>query len=230
MGQKVNPIGIRLGIVRDWNSMWYGERRDYAKKLCADLEVRKFLKKKLAAAGVSRIKIERPAQNAVITIYTARPGTIIGKKGGDVDDLRKQVSKMMGVPAHINIEEIRRPDLDAQLVAETIAQQLEKRIMFRRAMKRAIAATLRAGAEGIKIKASGRLGGAEIARTEGYHEGRVPLQTFRADIDYGFAEAQTTYGVIGVKVWISKGEVVGHKHDADAASETQANTKKRAAK
>ncbi len=228
MGQKVNPIGIRLGIVRDWNSMWYGERRDYAKKLCADLEVRKFLKKKLATAGISRIKIERPAQNAVITIYAARPGTIIGKKGSDVDDLRKQVSKMMGVPAHINIEEIRRADLEAQLVAESIAQQLEKRIMFRRAMKRAIGATLRAGAEGIKIKASGRLGGAEIARTEGYHEGRVPLQTFRADIDYGFAEAHTTYGVIGVKVWISKGDMVGNKSTTEATNEKQTNTKKRA--
>ena len=214
MGQKVNPIGIRLGIVRDWNSKWYAEN-DYAEKLCSDMEVRAFLKEKLAKAGVSRIKIERPAQNAQITIYAARPGVIIGKKGGDVDELRKIATKMMGIPVHIDIEEIRRPELDAQLVAETVAQQLEKRIMFRRAMKRAIGAAQRAGVEGIKIQAAGRLGGAEIARSEGYHEGRVPLQTFRADIDYGFAEALTTYGLIGVKVWIFKGEVLGHKDDTD---------------
>lgn len=214
MGQKVNPIGIRLGIVRDWNSKWYADAKDYADTLCVDLEVRDFLKKKLEKAGVSRIQIERPAQNAQITIYTARPGIIIGKKGGDVEALRKQVSKMMNVPVHIDIEEIRRPEIDAQLVAEAVTQQLEKRIMFRRAMKRAISAAQRAGAEGIKIQASGRLGGAEIARTEGYHEGRVPLQTFRADIDYGFAEALTTYGIIGVKVWIFKGEVLGHQDNA----------------
>ena len=228
MGQKVNPIGIRLGIVRDWNSKWYADSKDYATKLCTDLEVRDFLKKKLEKAGVSRIKIERPAQNAQITIYTARPGVIIGKKGGDVEELRKQVGKMMGIPVHIDIEEIRRPELDAQLVAETVAQQLEKRIMFRRAMKRAISAAQRAGAEGIKIQASGRLGGAEIARSEGYHEGRVPLQTFRADIDYGFAEALTTYGIIGVKVWIFKGEVLGHKEDTEATSEKPVKVKKQA--
>ncbi len=228
MGQKVNPIGIRLGIVRDWNSKWYADSKDYAGKLCTDLEVRDFLKKKLEKAGVSRIKIERPAQNAHITIYTARPGVIIGKKGGDVEELRKQVGKMMGVPVHIDIEEIRRPELDAQLVAETVAQQLEKRIMFRRAMKRAVGAAQRAGAEGIKIQASGRLGGAEIARSEGYHEGRVPLQTFRADIDYGFAEALTTYGIIGVKVWIFKGEVLGHKDDTQATTEKSAKVKKQA--
>lgn len=228
MGQKVNPIGIRLGIVRDWNSKWYADSKDYADKLCTDLEVRDFLKKKLEKAGVSRIKIERPAQNAHITIYTARPGVIIGKKGGDVEELRKQVGKMMGVPVHIDIEEIRRPELDAQLVAETVAQQLEKRIMFRRAMKRAVGAAQRAGAEGIKIQASGRLGGAEIARSEGYHEGRVPLQTFRADIDYGFAEALTTYGIIGVKVWIFKGEILGHKDDAQTTTEKPAKVKKQA--
>jgi len=227
MGQKVNPIGIRLGIVHDWNSKWYADSKDYASKLCTDIEVRNFLKKKLEKAGVSRIKIERPAQNAQITIYTARPGVIIGKKGGDVEELRKQVGKMMGVPVHIDIEEIRRPELDAQLVAETVAQQLEKRIMFRRAMKRAIGAAQRAGAEGIKIQASGRLGGAEIARSEGYHEGRVPLQTFRANIDYGFAEALTTYGIIGVKVWIFRGEVLGHKEEA-ATTEQPAKSKKRA--
>jgi small subunit ribosomal protein S3 len=228
MGQKVNPTGIRLGIVREWNSKWFSESKDYAKKLCADITVRDFLKKKLMKAGISRIKIERPAQNANITIYTARPGMIIGKKGGDVDELRKEASKMMGVPVHIDIEEIRRPDMDAQLVAENIAQQLEKRIMFRRAMKRAIASAQRAGAEGIKIKASGRLGGAEIARSEGYHEGRVPLQTFRADIDYGFAEANTTYGIIGVKVWIFKGEVIGNKKEDSEATSTEAPAKKRA--
>lgn len=228
MGQKVNPIGIRLGIVRDWNSKWYADSKDYADKLCTDLEVRDFLKKKLEKAGVSRIKIERPAQNAHITIYTARPGVIIGKKGGDVEELRKQVGNMMGVPVHIDIEEIRRPELDAQLVAETVAQQLEKRIMFRRAMKRAVSAAQRVGAEGIKIQASGRLGGAEIARREGYHEGRVPLQTFRADIDYGFAEALTTYGIIGVKVWIFKGEVLGYKEDTEATAEKPAKAKKQA--
>ena len=215
MGQKVNPIGIRLGIVRDWNSKWYADAKDYADKLCTDIEVRDFLKKKLEKAGVSRIQIERPAQNAKITIYTARPGIIIGKKGGDIEALRKQISEMMKVPVHIDIEEIRRPEIDAQLVAETVTQQLEKRIMFRRAMKRAISAAQRAGAEGVKIQASGRLGGAEIARSEGYHEGRVPLQTFRADIDYGFAEALTTYGIIGVKVWIFKGEVLGHRDNVD---------------
>jgi small subunit ribosomal protein S3 len=218
MGQKVHPTGIRLGIVRDWNSKWYAST-DYAEKLQADMEVRAFLKKRLAKAGISRIKIERPAQNAKITIYTARPGVIIGKKGGDVEKVRKEVTKMMGVPVHIDIEEVRRPEVDAQLVAESVAQQLEKRVMFRRAMKRAISAAQRAGAEGIKIKAAGRLGGAEIARSEGYHEGRVPLQTFRADIDYGTAEALTTYGIIGVKVWIFKGEVYGENHEAKTSDD-----------
>ncbi len=215
MGQKVNPIGMRLGIVREWNAKWYADAKSYADKLCGDLAVRDFLKKKLQKAGVSLIKIERPAQNAQITIYTARPGIVIGKKGGDVEALRKQVSKMMGVPVHIDIEEIRRPEIDAQLVAETVTQQLEKRIMFRRAMKRAISAAQRAGAAGIKIQASGRLGGSEIARIESYREGRVPLQTFRANIDYGVAEALTTYGIIGVKVWIFKGEILGRQVHAD---------------
>lgn len=229
MGQKVNPTGIRLGIVRDWNSKWYAES-DYAEKLQADMEVRAFLKKRLMKAGVSRIKIERPAQNAQITIFTARPGVIIGKKGGDVEVLRKEISKMMGVPVHIDIEEVRRPELDAQLVAESVAQQLEKRVMFRRAMKRAISAAQRAGAEGIKVQASGRLGGAEIARSEGYHEGRVPLQTFRADIDYGFAEALTTYGIIGVKVWLFKGEVYAQHEDAEAnQDEKKSKSKKKVA-
>lgn len=208
MGQKVHPIGIRLGIVKDWTSRWYANSKDYPEYLHKDLMVRGYLKKKLSHASVSRIQINRPANNAHITIHTARPGLVIGKKGEDIDALRKQVSSMMGVPVQISVEEIRKPELDAQLVAEGVAQQLEKRIMFRRAMKRAVQNTLRLGAEGIKISVGGRLNGAEIARTEWYREGRVPLHTFRADIDYGFAEAMTTYGVIGVKVWIFKGEVL----------------------
>lgn len=226
MGQKVNPIGIRLGIVRKFNSIWYA-KNDYSKKLLSDMKVRKFLKRKLSKAGISLIRIERPSQNAKITIHAARPGIIIGKKGGDVEILRKTASKMMGIPVHIDIEEVRRPEADAQLVAESVAQQLEKRIMFRRAMKRAISAAQRAGAEGIKIKAAGRLGGAEIARSEGYHEGRVPLQTFRADIDYGVAEALTTYGLIGVKVWIFKGEVFADADPTGESSKDVAHSKRR---
>ena len=209
MGQKVHPTGIRLGIVKDWTSKWYANSRDYADLLNTDLEVRDFLRKELAKASVSRIQIDRPAKNAHITIHTARPGVVIGKKGEDIDKLRARVSQMMGIPVHISIEEIRKPELDAQLVAEGIAQQLERRIMFRRAMKRAIQNTMRIGAEGIRVNVAGRLNGAEIARTEWAREGRVPLHTLRADIDYGFAEARTTYGVIGVKVWIFKGEVIG---------------------
>lgn len=207
MGQKVHPTGIRLGIVQDWASIWYAERRDYAQNLIVDLEVRDFLRKKLAQASVSKITIERPAKNARIIIHTARPGIVIGKKGEDIDALRNTVSAMMGVPVHIGVEEIRKPELDAYLVAENVAGQLERRIMFRRAMKRAVTNAMRLGAQGIKIKVSGRLNGAEIARSEWYREGRVPLHTLRADIDYGLAEAKTTYGVIGVKVWIFKGEV-----------------------
>ncbi len=207
MGQKVHPTGIRLGYIKDWTSRWYANSKDYAAYLHKDLKVREFLKKRLGHASVSRIQINRPANNAHITIHTARPGLVIGKKGEDIDVLRKEVSTMMGIPVQISVEEIRKPELDAQLVAEGVAQQLEKRIMFRRAMKRAVTNTLRLGAEGIKINVSGRLNGAEIARSEWYREGRVPLHTFRADIDYGFAEAKTTYGVIGVKVWIFKGEV-----------------------
>ena len=206
MGQKVHPIGIRLGIVKDWTSKWYAGNQ-YAKYLNVDLKVREFLEKKLYAAGVSRIQIERPAANARINIHTARPGIIIGKKGGDVDDLRRDVSKIMGVPVHINIEEVRKPELDACLVAQNIAQQIERRVMFRRAMKRSVQTAMRQGALGIKITISGRLGGAEIARTEWYREGRVPLHTFRADIDYSTARAKTTYGIIGIKVWIFKGEI-----------------------
>jgi small subunit ribosomal protein S3 len=209
MGQKVNPTGIRLGIASDWNSKWFANKRAYATNLLSDLRVREFLKKKLAQASVSRIEIKRPAKKAFITIHTARPGVVIGKKGEDIDALRKQLSKMMpGVEVDIGVEEIRKPELDAYLVAESIAQQLERRIMFRRAMKRAVQNTMRLGALGIKVRVSGRLNGSEIARSEQYREGRVPLHTLRADIDYGFAEASTTYGQIGVKVWIFKGEIL----------------------
>ena len=208
MGQKVHPIGIRLGIVKDWNSTWYADSRNYADYLNTDLRVREFLKEKLKHASVSHIQIERPANNARIIIHTARPGIVIGKKGEDIEALRKIVSEMMGVPAHVSVEEIRKPELDAYLVAEGIANQLERRIMFRRAMKRAVTNAMRLGAEGIRINVAGRLNGAEIARTQWYREGRVPLHTLRADIDYGTAEALTTYGIIGIKVWIFKGEVV----------------------
>jgi len=207
MGQKVHPTGIRLGIVKDWTSKWYADTAQYANFLNSDLEVREYLKKRLSQASVSRIQIDRPASNAHITVHTARPGLVIGKKGEDIDALRGEVSRMMGVPVHMSIEEIRKPELDAQLVAEGIAQQLERRVMFRRAMKRSVQNAMRLGAQGIKVNIAGRLNGAEIARSEWYREGRVPLHTLRADIDYGFAEAATTYGVIGVKVWIFKGEV-----------------------
>jgi len=207
MGHKVHPTGIRLGISKDWNSKWYANKREYAQYLAADLKVRELLREKLAQAGVSKIQIERPAKTARITIHTARPGVVIGKKGEDIEKLRKDVSKMMGVPAHINVSEVRKPEIDAQLVAESIAQQLERRIMFRRAMKRSVGNAMRLGALGIKINVAGRLNGAEIARSEWYREGRVPLHTLRADIDYGFAQAKTQYGIIGIKVWIYKGEV-----------------------
>lgn len=214
MGQKVHPTGIRLGIVKQHSSVWYADRQAYKKNLLVDLEVRKVLKKRLANASVSRIEIERPSQNARINIFTARPGIVIGKKGEDVEKLRKEASQLMGVPVQINIEEIRKPDLDAQLVADNVASQLTRRVMFRRAMKRAVQNSLRQGAEGIRIQVSGRLGGAEIARREWYREGRVPLHTLRADIDYATSEALTTYGIIGVKVWIFKGEILGHADEA----------------
>ena len=219
MGQKVHPTGIRLGIVKDFTSKWYANSKDYADFLNSDLEARAYLKKRLAQASVSRIQIERTAGSATITIQTARPGLVIGKKGEDIERLRKEVTQMLGLPqVHINIEEVRKPELDAQLVAESVAQQLERRIMFRRAMKRAVQNTMRLGAQGVKINVAGRLNGAEIARTEWYREGRVPLHTLRADIDYGFAEASTTYGIIGVKVWIFKGEVIGQQEgETDAA-------------
>ena len=214
MGQKVNPIGIRLGVVKDWNSTWYASK-NYAKLLNQDIDLRKYLKKKLMSAAVSRIQIARPANNAVVTIHSARPGVLIGKKGGGIESLKNEISAKLGVPVHLNIEEVRKPELDSTLVAESIAQQLEQRVMFRRAMKRAVTSALKSGAKGIKICVSGRLGGAEIARSEWYREGRVPLHTFRADIDYGTAESKTTYGIIGVKVWIFKGENIPQKKRDD---------------
>lgn len=221
MGQKVNPVGIRLGIVKDWTSRWYAPSKEFSDTLNADIKVREYLQKKLAQAGISRIQIDRPARNARIIVHTARPGVIIGKSGKEVEVLRDEISKIVNVPVHVSIEEVRKPEIDAKLVAESVAQQLERRIMFRRAMKRAVTTALRAGALGIKISVSGRLGGSEIARTEWYREGRVPLQTFRADIDYALAQAYTTYGVIGVKVWIFKGEVIGDK----ALENTEKNSK-----
>lgn len=216
MGQKIHPIGFRLGVHKNWASRWYANSKNFPSLLQNDIKVRDFLKKKLAHAAVSRIVIERPAKNARITVYSARPGLAIGKKGEDIESLRASLQKLMGVPVHLIIEEIRKPEIDATLIAENIAQQLEKRVMFRRAMKRAMQNAMRLGAQGIKIMSSGRLNGIEIARTEWYREGRVPLHTLRADIDYGFAEAKTTYGVIGLKVWVFKGEVVGRGEQAQA--------------
>ncbi len=218
MGQKVNPIGIRLGIVKTWNSNWFASKKDYAKFLNQDINLRKELKSKLASAAVSRIQIDRPAKNAVVTIHTARPGVLIGKKGGGIETLRAEIAKKLGVPVHLNIQEVRKPELDATLVAEGVAQQLEQRVMFRRAMKRVVNAAMKSGAKGIKITVGGRLGGAEIARSETYREGRVPLHTFRADIDYGTAESKTAYGIIGVKVWIFKGENSPQKNRQDDGS------------
>jgi small subunit ribosomal protein S3 len=211
VGQKVNPIGIRLGISRDHNSVWFAEKDKYREILFNDFQVREFLKKELDNAFVSKVHIERPAQSAKVTIHTARPGMIIGKRGEDIDRLREKLTQIMNVPVSLNIQEIRKPDLDAQLVAANIALQLEKRAMFRRVMKRAAQNTMRQGALGVKIKVSGRLGGAEIARSEWHKEGRVPLHTLRADVDYGLAEAKTTYGIIGVKVWIFRGELIDKK-------------------
>ncbi|WP_395480189.1 30S ribosomal protein S3 [Candidatus Curculioniphilus buchneri] len=209
MGQKVHPNGLRLGIVKSWNSTWYANTKEFANNLESDFKVRQFLNTELSSAAISRVLIERPAKSIRVTIYTARPGIVIGKKGEDVEKLRKIIAELTGVPAQINITEIRKPELDAKLVAKSIASQLERRIMFRRAMKRAVQNAMRLGAKGIKVEISGRLGGTEIARTEWYREGRVPLHTLRADIDYSIAEAYTTYGVIGVKVWIFKGEILG---------------------
>jgi small subunit ribosomal protein S3 len=226
MGQKVNPVGIRLGITRDWTSKWYASKKQFPLLVHTDFRVREFLKKRLQDASVSRVLIERAAKKVNITIQTARPGIVIGKKGEDIEKLRGETAKLLGMAmsdVRLNISEIRKPELDSQLVAESIAQQIEKRVMFRRAMKRAVMSTMRSGALGIKVRMSGRLNGSEIARTEWYREGRIPLHTFRADIDYGLAEARTTYGVIGIKVWIFKGEVFDQAQLARAAAEPAAN-------
>ena len=229
MGQKVHPTGMRLGISTDWTSKWYADGQDYADFLSSDLEIRDYLKQKLSQASVSRIQINRPARAAFITIHTARPGIVIGKKGEDIEALRHEVARRTGLSVNnvkINIEEIRKPEIDAQLVAESIAQQLERRIMFRRAMKRAVSNAMRLGALGVKVNVGGRLNGAEIARSEWYREGRVPLHTLRANIDYGFAEAKTTYGIIGIKTWIYKGDVFDQhtKEQDDAIEQPKART------
>ncbi len=229
MGQKIHPIGFRLSVQKNWSSRWYANSQNFPAMLQGDIEVRKFLKKKLANAAVSRVVIERPAKNAKITIYSARPGVVIGKKGEDIESLRTSLQGLMDVPVHLNIEEVRKPEIDASLIAQSIAQQLEKRVMFRRAMKRAMQNAMRLGAKGIKIMSSGRLNGIEIARTEWYREGRVPLHTLRADIDYGVAEALTTYGIIGIKVWVFKGEVFDGA-EALAAQNTPAEQEKKVRK
>ena len=220
MGQKIHPTGFRLALNRNWASRWYSANKNFPSMLLEDIKVRDHLRTKLAHAAVSRVVIERPAKNARITIYSARPGVVIGKKGEDIESLKVELQKMLGVPVHVNIEEVRKPELDAQLIADSIAQQLQKRIMFRRAMKRAITNAMRLGAQGIKIMSAGRLNGIEIARTEWYREGRVPLHTLRADIDYGFSEAKTTYGVIGIKVWVFKGEILGKNEQPALAAAT----------
>ncbi len=218
MGQKINPIGFRLALNRNWSSRWYATNKNFSSMLLEDIKVREHLKRKLGHAAVSRIVIERPAKNARITVYSARPGVVIGKKGEDIEALKVELQRMLGVPVHVNIEEVRKPEVDAQLIADSIAQQLQKRIMFRRAMKRAITNAMRLGAQGIKIASSGRLNGVEIARYEWYREGRVPLHTLRADIEYGVSEAKTTYGVIGIKVWVFKGEVMKKSDQPIAAA------------
>jgi len=226
MGQKIHPTGFRLAVTRNWSSRWYANNTNFASMLGEDLKVRAYLKKKLKNASVGRITIERPAKNARITIYSSRPGVVIGKKGEDIEVLKAELSKLMGVPVHVNIEEIRKPEIDAQLIADSISQQLEKRIMFRRAMKRAMQNAMRLGAQGIKIMSGGRLNGIEIARKEWYREGRVPLHTLRADIDYGTSEAQTTYGIIGVKVWVYKGDRLANG-DAPVIESVPEDDKKR---
>lgn len=222
MGQKIHPTGFRLAVTRDWSSRWFANSKNFSSMLGEDIAVRDYLKKKLAHASVGRVVIERPAKNARVTVYSARPGVVIGKKGEDIEQLKIDLQRRMGVPVHVNIEEIRKPETDAQLIADSIAQQLEKRIMFRRAMKRAMQNAMRLGAQGIKIMSAGRLNGAEIARTEWYREGRVPLHTLRADIDYGTAEAKTTYGIIGIKVWVFKGEIKV-RGDSQAVTNDQAS-------
>jgi small subunit ribosomal protein S3 len=220
MGQKIHPTGFRLSVTRNWSSRWYANNNDYAAMLGADIRVREYLKKRLRNASVSRVLIERPAKNARITIYSSRPGVVIGKKGEDIENLKVELQKLLNVPVHVNIEEVRKPEIDAQLIANSISQQLEKRIMFRRAMKRAMQNAMRLGAQGIKIMSSGRLNGIEIARREWYREGRVPLHTLKADIDYGFDEARTTYGVIGIKVWVYKGEMLA-RGETPTVAETE---------
>ena len=226
MGQKIHPTGFRLAVSRNWASRWYASNRDFAGMLAEDIKVREYLKAKLKNAAVSRVLIERPAKSARITIYSARPGVVIGKKGEDIENLKKELATRLGVPVAVNIEEVRKPEVDAQLIADSITQQLEKRIMFRRAMKRAMQNAMRLGAQGIKIMSSGRLNGIEIARTEWYREGRVPLHTLRADIDYGFSEAKTTYGIIGVKVWVYKGDNLG-RTDVPSLDSTPRNDEER---
>jgi len=226
MGQKINPTGFRLAVTRNWASRWYASNRDFAGMLAEDIKVRDYLKAKLKNASVSRVLIERPAKNARITIFSARPGVVIGKKGEDIENLKRDLGKQLGVPVAVNIEEVRKPEIDAKLIADSITQQLEKRIMFRRAMKRAMQNAMRLGAQGIKIMSAGRLNGIEIARTEWYREGRVPLHTLRADIDYGTSEAKTTYGVIGVKVWVYKGDNLG-RNEQPAAAEPRAEEERR---
>ncbi len=231
MGQKIHPTGFRLSVQKNWSSKWFANSKNFSEMLHKDIEVREFLKKKLVGAGVSKVVIERPAKNARITIYTARPGVVIGKKGEDIETLRNELKKRMGLPdVALNIEEVRKPEVDAQLIADSITQQLEKRIMFRRAMKRAMQNAMRLGAQGIKIMSAGRLNGIEIARTEWYREGRVPLHTLRADIDYGFSEAKTTYGIIGVKVWVYKGEAGQEEVAAPVAAEPEKKVRKSGAK
>jgi small subunit ribosomal protein S3 len=222
MGQKVHPNGMRLGIIRDWDAMWYAGKKDYSKYLIQDLKIREILGERLKSAAISNITIERPAQNLNVTIHTARPGIVIGKKGEDIDRMRRDLSRMTGLPVQVSVEEVRKPEIDSTLVAESICQQLEKRVMFRRAMKRAVGSAMRGGAQGVKIMVAGRLNGAEIARSEWYREGRVPLHTLRADIDYGTCEAHTTYGVIGVKVWIFKGEVFESTESEEKEKENRA--------
>jgi small subunit ribosomal protein S3 len=226
MGQKIHPTGFRLSVSRNWASRWYANNREFAGMLSEDIKVREYLKAKLKNAAVSRVLIERPAKNARITIFSARPGVVIGKKGEDIENLKKELATRLGVPVAVNIEEVRKPEIDAQLIADSITQQLEKRIMFRRAMKRAMQNAMRLGAQGIKIMSSGRLNGIEIARTEWYREGRVPLHTLRADIDYGTSEAKTTYGVIGVKVWVYKGDTLG-RNDAPQLQEPKSEEERR---
>ncbi len=229
MGQKIHPTGFRLCVTRNWNSRWFAKGQDFPDMLNEDIRVREYLKKKLAHASVGRILIERPAKTARVTVFSARPGVVIGKKGEDIEQLRGDLQRIMGVPVHVSIEEIRKPEIDAKLIADSIAQQLEKRIMFRRAMKRAMQNAMRLGAQGIKIMSSGRLNGIEIARNEWYREGRVPLHTLRADIDYATSEARTTYGVIGIKVWVYKGEMLARNEQPEVV-EPSAEEQKRPAR